>query len=132
MQLLTDWGLSMRPCTERQRGNASALAVGLAHPQSDSARGHPNTRLFVLMTCGALLLGCGASGGRAKDSDAYTLYRTSSLSPELRIRVATFDEPGDEAYNRNTCEEVRELEQASVVRSPSPPRYWCEKGYWRE
>ncbi len=79
-----------------------------------------------------VLLGCERPRGRASDSDAYTLYRTGSLTPSLRIRVASFDEPDDETYNRNTCEEVRALQQASVAHAPQPPRYWCEKGYWRE
>ena len=74
--------------------------------------------------------GCGRLGFRTPSDQVYTLYRVGGQFKQLRVRVATFDEPNDEQYNRVTCEEVRELEQASVERVPGF-RYWCEKGYYR-
>ena len=57
--------------------------------------------------------------------DTYTLYRNSVGADSARIHVATFDaaEPGD--YNRQNCEQARELFQAQTA---IKTRFWCEKG----
>jgi hypothetical protein len=66
-----------------------------------------------------MLIACGKGG------PTYTLYRNGVGQDTLRIHVATFDakEPGE--YNRENCEQTRELYQiAPTARS----QFWCEQG----
>jgi len=90
-----------------------------------------NARLLAIVLLFAGLSACSRFQCRTPDNQVYTLYRVGGQDQQLRVHVATFDEPGDEQYNQRTCEEVRDLEQATVERVPGY-RYWCEKGYYRE
>ena len=70
----------------------------------------------------ALATGCG-------NKNAYTLYRNVSLSDTLRIHVATFDADEEADYNRDNCEQTRELFQ---LHPSQLSRFWCEKGRYRK
>lgn len=75
--------------------------------------------MFVLV----FLVGC-------KDSNVFSLYRSSPLDPSMRIHLATFD--ADESspnYNQENCEIAAGLfaQQQGVS-----VRYWCEKGEFVE
>ena len=93
-------------------------------------------RHWSLLTIALLVSACDRIVIRPASNSVYTLYR-SSLAEGMRIKVATFDsdesiDGSTERYNRDTCEEVRALEQESVRGRPVELRYWCEKGYYRK
>lgn len=59
------------------------------------------------------------------DSEVYTLYRDSVLSPAFRIHVATFDAKDGRDYNRENCMIARDLFQRQ---EGVQVNYWCEPG----
>lgn len=77
----------------------------------------------------ALLIGIAVSACRVGDSATYTLYRSSVLNEGMRIHVATFDALDGEDYNRDNCEQARELFQAQPGVTT---KFWCEKGRYRK
>lgn len=70
-----------------------------------------------------------AAAGCERDASSYTLYRSSTANDSLRINVATFDASDGELYNRDNCEQARELFQAQPL---VKTRFWCEKGRYRK
>ena len=60
--------------------------------------------------------------------NTYTLYRNGTASDTLRIHVATFDADEQGDYNRDACEQTRELYQTQPT---FVSRFWCEKGRFR-
>jgi hypothetical protein len=77
------------------------------------------------------LLTAACVGTRTPSSRVHTLYRSSVVGDE-RVHVATFDADQSEPYNRDTCEEVRALEEEDVRDRGVALRYWCEKGCYRD
>ena len=67
----------------------------------------------------------------APDTSVFTLYRNSVTDENMRIHVATFDatvdvaDGGSEAYNRENCEQAKELFQGQ---DGVKTKFWCEKG----
>jgi hypothetical protein len=61
----------------------------------------------------------------APDSDTFTLYRNSVLDAKMRLHVATFDAADGAGYNRENCDQARELFQAQ---SGVKTKFWCEHG----
>jgi len=57
--------------------------------------------------------------------DTYTLYRNTVGADTTRVHVATFDAAESGDYNRQNCEQARELFQAQPA---IKTRFWCEKG----
>lgn len=84
---------------------------------------------------GGLLGACSGSQAAGNDGFTYTLYRTSTVQPNARIHVATFDaQPDDstqanDAYNQGNCEQARELFGAQPG---IKVRYFCEKGRFQK
>ena len=78
---------------------------------------------------GALVL-LGATAA-CSSNETYTLYRNGAATDTLRIHVATFDadEEDDKNYNRDNCEQARELFQ---LHPQQLSRFWCEKGRYRK
>lgn len=71
----------------------------------------------------ALAVGCGTS------ESTFTLYRNSVTDVNMRIHVASFDAVDGEAYNRENCEQAKELFQAQPgVKT----KFWCEKGSFKK
>lgn len=73
-------------------------------------------------------MACEQTAPRMPADSVYTLYR-ESVVPGGRVHIATFDTAEGESFNRNTCEEVRDV----ILAAPDLPpyRYWCEQGYVR-
>ena len=91
---------------------------------------HSLIRTHAIVTSLAVL-GCERLAGHVSADRVYTLYRDSQSSPKLRVHIATLDADDTELFNRNTCEELRALEETSMIPGTPPHRYWCEKGYYR-
>lgn len=73
-----------------------------------------------------------------KASPTYTLYRNSSLDPNLRIHWASFDAAdsgmGTMTYNQENCEMAADLLRKnlrSLNNGAEPVRFWCEKGKFK-
>jgi hypothetical protein len=77
------------------------------------------TRLLVA----ALLLSVQATGW-AQDG-TFTLYRSSAFDQLARVHVGTFDAADGTDYNRENCEQARQLFQAQPG---VKVRFWCEQG----
>lgn len=76
----------------------------------------------VLGVVTVMMSACNGSG------PTYTLYRNGVGQDTLRVHVATFDAKELDEYNRETCEQTRELFQiAPNARS----QFWCEKGRFK-
>ena len=75
----------------------------------------------------ALLLAGTIACGRGKST--YTLYRNGVAADTLRVHIATFDADEDADYNRENCEQARELFQ---LHPAARSRFWCEKGRYRK
>ena len=62
-------------------------------------------------------------------SEVYTLYRSSVVTPNARIHIATFDADESGDYNQENCWTAADLFQNQPgVRT----RFWCEQGTYRE
>jgi hypothetical protein len=57
--------------------------------------------------------------------ETYTLYRNSVLDASMRLYVASFDAVDGGAYNRENCDQARELFQAQP---DVKTKFWCEQG----
>jgi hypothetical protein len=76
---------------------------------------------LCIMVAGAVLFGC-------SDAAVYTLYRSSVVTQNARLHVATFDSADGEKYNNENCLAARDLfQQQPGVRTT----FWCEKGKFR-
>lgn len=64
----------------------------------------------------------------AGDKNTYTLYRNGEATDTLRVHVATFDAKEEAEYNRDNCEQARELFQ---LHPAARSRFWCEQGRFR-
>ena len=62
------------------------------------------------------------------DKNTYTLYRNGEATDTVRAHVATFDAKEDAEYNRDNCEQARELFQ---LHPAARSRFWCEQGRFR-
>lgn len=73
-------------------------------------------------------------------SVAYTLYRNSDLSRELRVHWASFDADDLPGYNLSNCQMAARLLNANITRSAEADGkrpyqsvgFWCEEGKYRE
>ena len=81
-------------------------------------------RALPVATLSALLLAALA----CSDENAFTLYRNGEATDTLRVHVATFDAKENAEYNRDNCEQARELFQ---LHPAARSRFWCEKGRFR-
>jgi hypothetical protein len=64
-----------------------------------------------------------------KESDVYTLYRSSVLDATLRVHVATFDTSNGQVYNAENCFVAARL----FVQQPGTKTvFWCEPGRFRK
>jgi len=72
----------------------------------------------------AALAGCGVS-----DGDAFTLYRSSAITQDARMHVASFDTAEGDRYNDENCRAAQTLFQAQP---DVKVRYWCEKGRFKK
>jgi hypothetical protein len=73
---------------------------------------------------------------RHSDQTAYTLYRNSPMfkdKPDMsqRIYIASFDAANEEEFNRTNCETAAEL-LTEHNSAPFAPRFWCERGRFRQ
>jgi hypothetical protein len=66
----------------------------------------------------------GAANAASADS-TFTLYRNSALDAKMRLHVATFDATDGAVYNRENCDQARELFQGQ---SGLKTKFWCEPG----
>ncbi|MEP6730571.1 MAG: hypothetical protein ABJE10_08030 [bacterium] len=82
-------------------------------------------RTSLLLGATTVLALTAACGGK----NTYTLYRNGVASDTLRIHVATFDADEEAEYNRDNCEQARELFQ---LHPAALSRFWCEKGTFRK
>jgi hypothetical protein len=64
----------------------------------------------------------------SRGGPTYTLYRNGVGQDTLRIHVATFDAGEPDDYNRENCEQTRELYQVSPA---ARSRFWCEQGRFK-
>lgn len=72
-------------------------------------------------------------------SVAYTLYRNSDLSRELRVYWATFNADDLAGYNLNNCQMTARLLNANIIKSAEAAGkepyesvgFWCEEGQYR-
>lgn len=81
------------------------------------------TRSWPCAVAAALALSTSAAA--APISDTYTLYRNSVLDAKMRLHVATFDAVDGTSYNRENCDQARDLFQAQAgVKT----KFWCEPG----
>lgn len=89
----------------------------------------------MLLCCFAGVSGCGTDA-----SDAFTLYRNSSVDRTMRIHWASFDTKDSGSYNMNNCMMGARLLNANVTaiakadgkeRDPSIG-FWCEPGGYKE
>ena len=74
------------------------------------------------LIAGIALASCG------QNDTAYTLYRTSVVTPAARLHIATFDAREDASYNHENCETARSLFQDQPGVKVT---FWCEKGTYR-
>jgi hypothetical protein len=81
--------------------------------------------LFAAATAFAF---AGAASGAPID-ETYTLYRNSVLDTGMRLHVATFDAVDGGAYNRENCDQARELFQAQPG---IKTKFWCERGRFQD
>lgn len=82
---------------------------------------YKHTMLFLVIAISA----CGTAG----ESEAYTLYRDSTVSGVHRIHVASFDASSGEQYNRENCQVAGDLFQQQPG---TKTKFWCEKGRFRK
>lgn len=83
------------------------------------------TRLWPCAVAAVLALSTGAAAAAAPIADTYTLYRNSALDAKMRLHVATFDSTDGASYNRENCDQARELFQGQAgVKT----KFWCEPG----
>ena len=93
-----------------------------------------NYRLIILLLAGAV----GLSGCGTRNAEAYTLYRTSSMDPTMRVHFGTFDaHESDPTYNQGNCEMTARLLTANMKALNGADYnpalgFWCEPGAYRE
>lgn len=80
-----------------------------------------------------MLSGCSVGG-----AEAYTLYRTSSVAPGLRVNWAHFEaKESSAAYNRDNCMMTARLLTANMKalngeNYDTKLGFWCEPGDYKE
>lgn len=84
---------------------------------------------MIMLAAVAVLSGC------SDRDDVYTLYRTSSVQPDYRMHMATFDVKGGGSSNGENCRIAAELFTRNMFalnggRNPGT-RFWCETGHFR-
>jgi hypothetical protein len=73
----------------------------------------------------AATLALSGTAAAAPVGDTYTLYRNSVLDAKMRLHIATFDATDGASYNRENCDQARELFQGQAgVKT----KFWCEPG----
>lgn len=73
----------------------------------------------------AAALALSGTAAAAPVGDTYTLYRNSVLDAKMRLHIATFDSTDGASYNRENCDQARELFQGQAgVKT----KFWCEPG----
>lgn len=78
-----------------------------------------------LPAAAAAFLALSAGAAPAPTGETFTLYRNSVLDAKMRLHVASFDAADGAAYNRENCDQARELFQAQAgVKT----KFWCEPG----
>ena len=83
----------------------------------------------VAALVGVVLVVAMSAGCHRGHSPVFTLYRSEAVGDSARIHVATFDsEDDEESYNRDGCEQTRELYQ---VQPSNRARFWCEPGRYK-
>jgi hypothetical protein len=89
-------------------------------------------RMRVAMFCliaALVITGIATAPARAQAPGIFTLYRSSLVTPAMRVHIATFDSTNGGEYNQENCESARQLFQAQPgVKT----RFWCEGGRYRE
>jgi hypothetical protein len=81
------------------------------------------TRYWPCAVAAAMALSNTAAA--APVGDTYTLYRNSALDAKMRLHIATFDSTDGASYNRENCDQARELFQGQAgVKT----KFWCEPG----
>lgn len=91
-------------------------------------------RAALIIACLAALSGCDAPSQTQSQTDVWTLYRDSEITPNMRLHVATFDSAerafgGGASYNQQSCMETADLYAAN---DPAHKNWWCEPGRFRE
>lgn len=81
-----------------------------------------------LLSAAAAVLALASALACSGDKNTYTLYRNGEATDTLRVHVATFDAKEEAAYNRDNCEQARELFQ---LHPAARSRFWCEQGRFR-
>lgn len=81
----------------------------------------PSLRIVLLLSLVALMAGC--------DTDTFTLYRNSVTDANMRIHVGSFNAADGEAYNRDNCEQAKQLFQ---TQPGIKIKFWCEKGEFKK
>lgn len=89
----------------------------------------------ILLCCFAGVSGCGADA-----SDAFTLYRNSSVDRSMRIHWASFDTKDGDSYNMNNCmmgARVLNANMTARAKALGQERdltigFWCEPGRYKE
>lgn len=82
----------------------------------------------LLPALAIVLAACG-SASSTSESAVFALYRNSVVDENMRIHVATFDAVDGEAYNRENCDQAKQLFQ---VQPNVKTKFWCEKGRFRK
>ncbi|MFZ4481290.1 MAG: hypothetical protein ACOYNZ_15500 [Rhodoferax sp.] len=78
-------------------------------------------RFLGFIVFGVSLAACGSSNN---EKNSFTLYQSSVMDPNMRVRVAVFDAPNGKNYNTQKCRTAQDMYQKQA----DTARFWCEQG----